>query len=141
MTYKIGTVGEFMNWTKRVVANPDAAADAPKNWFDDEATASRATEAKISPEAMVKLLSEENLQLLRQIIVEKPASLHELAEISHRKESNLSRTLRKLREAGIVTFEKGPGRTLTPRVKARKVTLELDLIGSEGSVAIEPQAN
>jgi predicted transcriptional regulator len=51
-----------------------------------------------------------------------------------RKESNLSRTLKKLQEAGIVALEKGPGRTRAPRLVARRVTLDLDLFGL-GSVA------
>jgi predicted transcriptional regulator len=137
MTYKTGTIGDFMKWTKRVVANPDAAKDAPKRWFDSDATAARAQGAATSPEAMVKLLSEENLRLLRLIVSEKPKSLHELATLSHRKESNLSRTLRKLHEAGIVDFEEGPGRTRAPRVTAQRVTLDLDLVGPGSVVSVE----
>ncbi|MBI1867548.1 MAG: helix-turn-helix domain-containing protein [Methylocystis sp.] len=137
MTYKTGSIGEFMRWTKRVVADPAAAEEAPKRWFDNDATAARALGATTSPEAMVKLLSEENLQLLRLIVRKKPRSLHELATLAHRKESNLSRTLRKLREAGIVDFEEGPGRTRAPRLTARRVTLELDLVGPGSLVSVE----
>ena len=60
----------------------------PKRWFDSDATAARALGATTSPEAMVKLLSEENLRLLRLIATRKPNSLHELATLSHRKGSN-----------------------------------------------------
>jgi len=137
MTYKIGTIGAFMKWTKRVVADTDAAKDTPKRWFDSDATAARALGGATSPEAMVKLLSEQNLQLLRLIASKRPSSLHELATLSHRKESNLSRTLRKLREAGIVDFEKGPGRTRAPRLTARRVTLDLDLEGPSSVVSVE----
>jgi len=140
MTYRTGTIGEFMTWTKRVVANPSAADDAAKRWFEDDATAARALGATISPEAMVKLLSKENLGLLRLIVTNKPNSLHELAKLAHRKESNLSRTLRKLHEAGIVDFEKGHGRTRAPRVTARRVTLELDLVGQGSLVSVERPA-
>ena len=87
MTYRTGTVGEFMKWTKRVVADPDTAHDTPKRWFDSDATAARALGATTSPEAMVKLLSEENLRLLRLIATRKPSSLHELATLSNRKGS------------------------------------------------------
>jgi predicted transcriptional regulator len=83
---------------------------------------------------MVKLLSSENLKLLHLIGTKRPGSVRELATLVRRKESNLSRTLRKLQEAGIVAFEKGPGRTRAPRVVARRVTLDLDLVGP-GSVA------
>jgi len=137
MTYRTGTVGEFMKWTKRVVADPDAAHETPKRWFDSDATAARALGATTSPEAMVKLLSEENLRLLRLIATRKPNSLHELATLSHRKGSNLSRTLRKLHEAGIIDFEEGPGRTRAPRLTARRVTLDLDLVGPESAVSVE----
>ncbi len=137
MTYKTGTIGEFMTWTKRVITNPAAADDTPRRWFEDDATAARALGTTTSPEAMVKLLSEENLGLLRLIITNKPASLRELATLAHRKESNLSRTLRKLHEAGIVDFEEGHGRTRAPRVTARRVTLELDLVGQGSLVSVE----
>jgi predicted transcriptional regulator len=140
MTYKTGAIGEFMAWTKRVVANPPAVDDTPRRWFENDATAARALGAATSPEAMVKLLSQENLGLLRLIMTEKPNSLHELAKLAHRKESNLSRTLRKLHEAGIVDFEKGHGRARAPRVIARRVTLELDLVGQGSLVSVERSA-
>lgn len=137
MTYKTGSIGEFMKWTKRVVTDPTTAGEAPKRWFDSDTTAARALGTTTSPEAMVKLLSEENLHLLRLIVKEKPSSLHELASLAHRKESNLSRTLRKLREAGIIDFEEGPRRTRVPRLAARRVTLELDLVGPGSFVSVQ----
>lgn len=137
MTYKTGTIGEFMKWTKRVVTEPAAAEDTPKRWFDSDATAAQTLGTTTSPEAMVKLLSEENLELLRLIVKARPSSVHELATLAHRKESNLSRTLRKLREAGIIDFEEGPGRARAPRLTARRVTLELDLVGPGSLVSVE----
>jgi predicted transcriptional regulator len=137
MTYKTGTIGEFMTWTKSVITHPAAADETPKHWFENDATAARTLGTTTSAEAMVKLLSEDNLGLLRLIVAKKPASLHELATLAHRKESNLSRTLRKLHEAGIVDFDEGPGRTRAPRVTARRVMLELDLIGPGSLVSVE----
>lgn len=137
MTYKTGSIGEFMKWTKRVVSDPDATATAPKRWFDSDKTATKALRTSTSPEAMVKLLSEENLALLHLIASQKPGSLRELALLAHRKESNLSRTLKKLHEAGIVDFEAGPGRARMPRVAARRVTLELDLVGPGSVVTVD----
>src|SRR5437870_13464944 len=110
MTYKTGAIGEFMKWTKHVIADPKAADKMPKRWFDSDKTASKALGTKTSPEAMVKLLSAENLTLLQLIATRRPASVRELAALAKRKESNLSRTLRKLQQAGIVDFEQGPGR-------------------------------
>jgi hypothetical protein len=42
MTYKTGTIGEFMKWTKRIVIDPAAATDTPRRWFDNAETAARA---------------------------------------------------------------------------------------------------
>jgi len=137
--HKIGSVGEFMRWTKRVVANPAAASEVPKRWFASETAAETALGA-MSPEAMVKLLSPQNLELLKVIGTQQPKSVHELAAIVHREESNLSRTLKKLQKAGIVGFVNGPGRTLAPRLLARRVTLDLDLIGSGGTVTVQGTA-
>ncbi|MFL6936858.1 MAG: MarR family transcriptional regulator, partial [Xanthobacteraceae bacterium] len=89
-----------------------------------------------SPEAMVKLLSAENLKLLHLIGTRRPASVRELAVLVKRKESNLSRTLKKLQQAGIVAFEPGPGRTRAPRLVARRVTLDLDLVGASSVASV-----
>jgi len=55
---------------------------------------------------------------------------------------NLSRTLKKLRDAGIVEFEERGGRTRAQRLIARRVTLELDPVGSGSVVSVErPEAS
>lgn len=131
MTYKTGTIGEFMRWTKRVIAEPAAVAKVSKRWFDSEATAEKVLGTKTSPEAMVKLLSSENLRLLHLIATKRPGSVRELATLVRRKESNLSRTLKKLEQVGIIALQKGPGRTRAPRLVASRVTLELDLAGPD----------
>ena len=64
-TYKIGSIGEFAAWTKRVVCDPTAARAFPKKWFDSEQAAARAEQ--VSAEAMVKLLSPGNLAVLDAI--------------------------------------------------------------------------
>jgi predicted transcriptional regulator len=137
MTYKTGTIGEFMKWTKRVITDPAAADDTPKRWFDTDKTAAKSLGTSASPEAMVKLLSAENLALLHVIATRRPDSVRALAELTHRKESNLSRTLKRLHEAGIVDFEDGPGRTRAPRLVARRVTLDLDLVGPGSTVSVQ----
>lgn len=137
MTYKTGSVGEFMKWTKQVVTDPVAAKDTPKRWFDSDATAANALGISSSPEAMVKLLSVQNLVLLQVIGKQRPNSVRALAELVHRKESNLSRTLKKMHEAGIIEFEVGAGRMRAPRLVARRVTLELDLMGPGSVVSIQ----
>ncbi len=137
MTYRTGTIGEFMKWTKHVVADPAAASDTPKRWFDSDETASKSLGAAVSAEATVKLLSPDNLTLLHIIATKRPDSMRALALLAHRKESNLSRTLKKLHEAGIVEFEERGGRTRSPRLIARRVALELDLVGSGSVVSVD----
>src|ERR1039457_1212062 len=137
MTYKTGSIGEFMTWTKRVITNSATANETSRHWFDNDITAAQALGTTVSPEAMVKLLSEENISLLRLIVMAHPTSLRELATLAHRKESNLSRTLKKLHDAGIVDFDEGPGRTRAPRVTGQRVTLELDLVGRGSIVSVE----
>lgn len=139
MTYKTGSIGEFMQWTKRVVTDPVAASDAPQQWFDSKETAAKALGAKRA-EALVKLLSEENMAVLHLIESRHPASVRELAVLAGRAESNLSRTLKKLEEVGIVGFEDGVGRTRAPRLLARRVTLDLDLVGTTSAVSIDGPA-
>lgn len=49
-TYKVGSLGEFAAWTKRVIRDPEAAGNVPKKWFDSEATAVQ--DEQVSAEAM-----------------------------------------------------------------------------------------
>jgi predicted transcriptional regulator len=83
---------------------------------------------------MVKLLSPGNLAVLDAINRYHPASLHQLAALTGRKEASLSPTLKRFGEAGIVAFEKGPRGARTPFVIATRVRLEIDLAGHRGVV-------
>jgi hypothetical protein len=78
-TYKVGSLREFAEWTKRVVRDPKSARGVPKKWFDSEATAQRAATDQVSAEVMVKLLSAGNLAVLAAIRRHEPASVRELA--------------------------------------------------------------
>ncbi len=138
-TYKIGSIGEFAAWTKRVVMRPGSAVRVPRKWFDSEATAQRAVAEKVSAEAIVKLLSPGNLVVLDAIVRHHPASMRELAVVTGRKEASLSRTLKRFVQAGIVAFEHGPRRTLIPVVIATRVRLEIDLVGHHSAVVVEAQ--
>lgn len=42
MTHKIGTIGEFREWTSKVIREPAAAEGIPRHWFDSEETRLRA---------------------------------------------------------------------------------------------------
>jgi predicted transcriptional regulator len=135
-TYKVGSIGEFAAWTKRVVSDPRAALEHPKKWFGSEEAAAHAEQ--VSAEAMVKLLSPGNLAVLQAIKRHKPGSVRELATLTGRKEASLSRTLKRFAQLGIVAFEDGPRRSRIPALVATRVHLELDLTGQHSAVAIKP---
>lgn len=69
------------------------SADDPKVWF-------------ASIESFAQVLSTKNKHLLEIIQRSKPTSLTELAKLSEREESNLSRTLRTMERYGFVVLEK-----------------------------------
>ena len=89
-TYKLGSIGEFAAWTKHIVGDPARVHDHPKRWYDSEETARRAQADQVSAEAMVKLLSPENLAMLDAINRHKPASVHELAALTGHRLNNRS---------------------------------------------------
>lgn len=87
--------------------------DEPKIWFE-------------SLKSMSQVLSRENQDLLKMIIEHKPGSLSELEKLSHRKKSNLSRTLKTLERYGIVELPREEGK-LVPKVKATDFKVEFGL--------------
>ena len=74
----------------------------PKIWFT-------------SVESFARILSERNRELLSLIAEARPDSLQELEELSGRRVSNLSRTLKKMEQYGIVTLKRGKQGRITPR--------------------------
>lgn len=133
----VGSIGEFAEWTRRVVRDPDAGHGVPKTWFDSEEAAQRAGSEQVSAEAMVKLLSPGNLAVLAAIRQHKPGSVRELAALTGRKEASLSRTLKRFAQVGIVGFRDGPHRTRVPALIARRVHLDIDLTGQHSAVAVD----
>ena len=87
--------------------------DEPKVWFE-------------SVQSMAQVLSSENQKLLRIIKEQKPASLKELAVVSGRKRSNLSRTLNTMSRYGIVDLVKQK-RSVKPIVKVTDFKVEFGL--------------
>ncbi len=85
----------------------------PKIWFE-------------SLKSMAQVLSSENRQLLKTILEYKPSSLAELEEMTGRKKSNLSRTLKTLERYGIVELHKEKNRII-PEVKATDFRVEFGL--------------
>ena len=82
----------------------------PKVWFE-------------SLRSMAEALSPDNQELLRLIVEKSPQSLAELEQISGRKKSNLSRTLKMLEGYGIVSLSRKQHR-LIPQVQATDFKVE-----------------
>ena len=88
--------------------------DEPKVWFT-------------STESFSKVLSAGNRKLLRVIAEKEPGSLDELARITGKAKSNLSRTLHTMESYGLVRLERGERGRITPKVSYDRVELVLPL--------------
>ena len=77
----------------------------PKIWFT-------------SMRSLAEVLSDENRALLKVIWETKPESISSLAEQTHRKASNLSRTLKTMANYGFVEMQPVNGKQLRPIAKA-----------------------
>lgn len=86
-----------------------------------------------SVESFAKILSERNRALLALIAEEEPQSLAELAELSGRAKSNLSRTLRTLENYRLVSIKRGPKGRIAPRVTYSDIVLDVPIHRSSGS--------
>jgi len=83
---------------------------------------------------VTRLMTKENQELLRVISKDEVQSIAELAKKVHREEPNLSRTLKKLANIGVVILENGPGRTKIPRLALRSFKVDIDVMS--GSVTV-----
>ena len=93
------------------------AANEPKVWFT-------------SAESFARILSERNRALLGIIAETTPESLTKLAELTGRKKSNLSRTLKTMERYGFVHLSRGARGSIIPRVPYRRISLTLQLATS-----------
>ena len=90
----------------------------PKVWFP-------------STESLVRVLSDKNRHLLRTIRDARPQSLSDLAELTGRKKSNLSRTLKTMERYGIVRLERKANGRLVPHVPYAGVRVDMPLGASQ----------
>jgi predicted transcriptional regulator len=93
----------------------------PKVWFT-------------SMDSFARVLSDRNRALLDLIARAEPGSLAELAALSGRATSNLSRTLKTMERYGLVRLDKGAGGKIVPRVAYTEITLDVP-IGAPGAPA------
>ncbi len=92
-------------------------ASDPRVWFT-------------STESFAKVLSAGNRKILQVIGEKSPASLDELARMTGRKKSNLSRTLKTMEGYGLIRLERGERGRIAPKVIADRVDLRLPLTRS-----------
>ncbi len=78
-----------------------------------------------SIEALIRLLTPENRRLLAVIRDKKPSSVADLAKLTGRAASNLTRTLGKLEAAGLVRME-GLGKRKMPIATVKKLCVEIN---------------
>src|SRR2546430_16513169 len=84
----------------------------PKVWFT-------------STESFAKVLSAGNRELLRIIAEQAPGSLEELAQITGRAKSNLSRTLKTMEGYGLIHLKRGDRGRIIPQVTHDRAELDL----------------
>ena len=120
MKRKIAKVGimsrqDYISRTINIAKGMSKRKGEPKIWFE-------------SFQSMAQVLSEENRDMLDAIIERRPASILELEEITGRKSSNISRTLKTLARFGIVTLEK-EHKNVRPVVNYTDFHIEVSLSG------------
>lgn len=79
-----------------------------------------------SLQSIASILSDKNRELINIIRQMNPSSIQELANITNREQSNLSRTLKTLEDHKIVTLEK-IGKTLKPSVIATEFVIPISI--------------
>ncbi len=128
-TLKVGIASydEMKARTLRIARGEQrVGAGEPKVWFT-------------STESFAKVLSAGNRDLLRVIAERAPGSLDELATLTGRKKSNLSRTLKTMAGYGLVRLERGERGRIAPKLTHDRIALDLPLT-EDGVAAREREA-
>jgi predicted transcriptional regulator len=118
-TLKVGvsTYAEMKARTVAIARGEHRVADEPRVWFT-------------STESFAKVLSANNRKLLRIISEAAPGSIEELAELTGRAKSNVSRTLKTMAGYGLVRLEPGERGRLAPKVIYDRVELGLAIVAA-----------
>ena len=88
-----------------------------------------------SAEALIRLLTPENRRLLAVIRDKKPSSIADLAKLTGRAASNLTRTLGKLEAAGLVRMQ-GLDKRKMPVAMVKKLHVEIDPFSQQDRLEI-----
>jgi predicted transcriptional regulator len=112
--YKVQSLRSLRNEMKAVARGErPAPSDAAKPSFN-------------SVDAVARLLTPENRELLAIIRDHKPQSVAELVQMSGRAQPNLTRTLAKMEAAGFITMKAVGRRRKAPSVAIKKIVVEID---------------
>lgn len=80
-----------------------------------------------SMDSFARVLSDRNRSLLNLIVEARPDSMAELAALSGRAKSNLSRTLHTMERYGLVQLKKKAGGKIVPRVPYKEIVLDVPI--------------
>ena len=124
-TLKVGIAG-YEQMKKRTLAvargEHKPSRGEPRIWFT-------------SMESFARVLSDRNRALLHLIAETEPDSLAELAALSGRAKSNLSRTLKTMERYGLVRLKKGDAGRIIPRVPYTGIVLDVPIAALEPNVS------
>ena len=106
---------EFQAYTRAIVTGKyERKRGEPKIWFSSMAS-------------LAQVLSDRNRELLSWIAEQKPASITELARLSDRSQSNLTRTLKKMESYGLVEMKTGTRGSKQPFVPYSDIVLDMSI--------------
>jgi len=106
---------EFQAYTRAIVTGKHKRKRGePKIWFNSMAS-------------LAQVLSDQNRKLLALIAEEEPESISELAELSHRSQSNLTRTLKTMERYGLVKMRAGAKGRKQPSVPYTDILVDVSI--------------
>ena len=106
---------EFQAYTRAIATGKrKRKRGEPKIWFSSMAS-------------LAQVLSDQNRELLSLIAEEEPESISELARLSHRSQSNLTRTLKKMERYGLVKMKTGVRGRKQPSVLYTDITVDVSI--------------
>ena len=108
---------------KKVSAKPSVKATVAKTELDIAALA-----------GVTRLMSRENQTLLQLIAAGGVSSISDLAEKSHRAETNLSRTVKKFERIGVLKLVPGVGRAKVPMLAMKSFQINVNVMTGKFSV-------
>ncbi|WP_436932470.1 MarR family transcriptional regulator [Halosimplex halobium] len=108
----------------------EAALDDVRQLEADEDLEDESVLSLPDEEALERVLSEKNLELIRTIATEEPASVRELARLVDRDIKNVSTALNRLAELGLVDLE-DEGRAKRPTVWYDHIEIDIQVTPDE----------